>query len=247
MPVSTILLCVVLSENLVKQFVVQLTQVTLRIGYVDRCAYSIQPILRFLHLYAILLANKCKKRGQNMISTALAILETEEERNELSQIYERNIKMFYSIAFSKLHNVQDAEDAIQEAFLSIAKNPETFFNIPADRRISYVNVIIRNTAFKIWDKKHKISENETELDDNIFDEQITTEEKALSDFSCKKIMEFIGTLPEGTKTAIYLRTSLGLKNSDIAKVLGISEEAAKKRVSRAVNQIKQYMEGLKDE
>lgn len=34
-----------------------------------------------------------------MISAALAILETEEERSELSLIYERNIKKFYSIAF----------------------------------------------------------------------------------------------------------------------------------------------------
>lgn len=49
-----------------------------------------------------------------MISAALAILETDEERNELSLIYESNIKTIYSVAFSKLHNVQDAEDAVQE-------------------------------------------------------------------------------------------------------------------------------------
>ena len=35
-----------------------------------------------------------------MISAALAILETDEQRNELSEIYERNIKTFYSISSS---------------------------------------------------------------------------------------------------------------------------------------------------
>ena len=75
-----------------------------------------------------------------MISAALAIIEDESQRNELSDIYERNIKTFYSIAFSKLNNKQDAEDAIQEAFLAIAKNPAPLFNIPSDKRVSYGNL-----------------------------------------------------------------------------------------------------------
>ena len=50
-----------------------------------------------------------------MISAALAILETQEQRNELSEIYEHHKKTFYAIAYSKLQNRPDAEDAIQEA------------------------------------------------------------------------------------------------------------------------------------
>ncbi|MGN0699525.1 MAG: RNA polymerase sigma factor [Oscillospiraceae bacterium] len=182
-----------------------------------------------------------------MISAALAILETDEERNELSLIYESNIKTFYSVAFSKLHNVQDAEDAIQEAFLAVAKKPDVFFRIPANKRVSYINVIVRNIAFKVWNKKHRISENETELDENIFDERVSTEEKVLSDFACEQVLKFIDALPEGSKAAVHLKMNFGLKNKDIADILGISEEAAKKRVSRALNQIKQYMEDINNE
>ncbi len=182
-----------------------------------------------------------------MISAALAIIENESQRNELSEIYERNIKKFYSIAFSKLHNKQDAEDAIQETFLAIANNPAPFFNIPTNKRVSYINVIVRNTAYKIWNKRHKIYENETDLDDTVFDERISIEEMMLSDYALEQILKFIDTLPETTKAAIYLKTHLGLKNNDIANALGISEEASKKRVARAITQIKQYMEGMKDE
>lgn len=182
-----------------------------------------------------------------MISAALAVLESEEERSELLQIYERNIKRFYSFAFSKLHNRQDTEDAIQDAFLAIAKNPKPFFSVSLDKRVSYINVVIRNTAIKTWNKKHKIAENEIELDECIPDEQISNEEKVLSDFSCKRILEFIGTMPEGVKSAVYLRLDLGLANSDIANTLGISEEAVRKRISRAINQIKKYMEDLRNE
>ena len=182
-----------------------------------------------------------------MISAALAIIEDESQRNELSDIYERNIKTFYSIAFSKLHNKQDAEDTIQEAFLAIAQNPAPLFKIPSDKRVSYINVIVRNTAYKMWNKRNRIYEYETAFDDTVVDERISVEEMILSDYSCEQILKFIDTLPETTKAAVYLKTHLGLKNSDIANALGISEEAAKKRVARALSQIKQYMEGMKDE
>ena len=84
-----------------------------------------------------------------MISAALAVLKTDEERNALSEIYTKNIKSFYSIAFSKLHNSHDSEDAIQEAFLAIARNPDNFFAIPQEKRVSYINVMIRATPHKV--------------------------------------------------------------------------------------------------
>lgn len=182
-----------------------------------------------------------------MISAALAILKTDEERNELSEIYERNKDTFYSIALSKLHTKHDAEDAVQEAFLAIAKNPEVFFGISPEHRVSYINVIIRNISFKLWNKKNHIVEKETELYDDIPDEHNSTEEEVLNDASCDCVLRFIDTLPEGTKAAIYLRMSLELKNSEIANVLGITEDAVKKRISRGLQQIKQYMEELKNE
>jgi RNA polymerase sigma-70 factor (ECF subfamily) len=182
-----------------------------------------------------------------MISAALAILETDEQRNELSEIYKSNVNKFYSIAFSKLHNKQDTEDAIQEAFLAIANNPEPFFDIPENKRISYINVIIRNAAYKIWNNKHKVYENEIALDDEVVDERISVEETILSNYSCEQLLNFIDTLPETTKAALYLKMHLGLKNDDIAKDLGISYEAAKKRVARAMEQIRKYMEDFNDE
>ncbi len=177
-----------------------------------------------------------------MISAALAILETDEQRNELSEIYERNVLNFYKIAFQHLHNKHNAEDAIQDAFMAIANNPDAFFSIQNDKRIPYINAIIRNTSRKIWNKKNLTEECETELDDNLIDDSICLDEIIVSECSCEEIYNFIDTFPDTTKTAIYFRIHLDMKYSDIAKVLGISEEAAKKRVERAMLKIKKYME-----
>lgn len=182
-----------------------------------------------------------------MISAALAVLESEAERNELSYIYEQNIKTFYSIAFSKLHNKHDSEDAIQDAFLAVAKNPSVLFSIPEGKRKSYINVIIRNKAYDILSKNSNTEKSQTEPDDIPFDESVSAEDIAISNISREQILDYIDTLSEPLRAVIYLRMHLGLKNSDIADVLGISEVAVKQRISRAMGKIKQFMEDMKNE
>ena len=62
-----------------------------------------------------------------MISVALAILENERQREELSEFYEKYKRRFYAIAFEHVHNQEEAEDAVQDAFSAIADKPEIFF------------------------------------------------------------------------------------------------------------------------
>lgn len=182
-----------------------------------------------------------------MISSALAVLEKEEERNELSDIYQNNIKIFYKTAYSKLHNRHDAQDAIQEAFLSAANNPDIFFAVPPEKRVPYMIVIIRNISCRIWNNKHKEEINLTELDDNIPDKDPPIEERVSSQCSREEIYSFIDTLPESEKAAVYLKIHLDMKYREIAKALGISEEAAKKRITRAISKIRRFTEDKTNE
>ena len=173
-----------------------------------------------------------------MISAALAVLESEEQRNELSEIYENNISNFYNIAFQQLHNKHDAEDAIQDAFLAIANNTSIFFGIPNENKMPYINAVIR---------KHATAEREVEFNEQLIEDSIPLDERIVSEYSCEDIYRFIDTFPDTTKTAIYFRIHFDMKYSDIAKTLNISEDAAKKRVERAIAKIKQFMEGCANE
>lgn len=107
--------------------------------------------------------------------------------------------------------------------------------------------MIRNISYGIWNKKHEAEESQTDLNEDDIGESVSTEEKILSLYSCEEIYKFIDTLPEGEKAALYLKTHFDMKYPDIAKTLGISEEAAKKRIIRAKNKIKRFMEGKVNE
>ena len=116
-----------------------------------------------------------------MISAALAVLESEEQRNELSEIYENNISNFYNIAFQQLHNKHDAEDAIQDAFLAIANNPSIFFGIPNENKMPYINAVIRNISCKLWNKKHATAEREVEFNEQLIEDSIPLDERIVSE------------------------------------------------------------------
>lgn len=93
-----------------------------------------------------------------MISTALALLETDEQRNILSEFYQKYKNRFYAIAYSKLHGKAAAEDAVQEAFLRIVDKPENFFKIEHNKRVAYADVIVRNEVDGAsWSKTVKSS------------------------------------------------------------------------------------------
>ena len=70
-----------------------------------------------------------------MITAALAVLKTDEQRNIISDFYQMYKNRFYAIAYEHLHNPQDSEEAIQEAFLRITVNPDKFFSLSGDERI----------------------------------------------------------------------------------------------------------------
>ena len=176
-----------------------------------------------------------------MISAALAILNTDEERNELSAFYEENKSRFYSIAFSKLHNRESAEDAVQEAFLSIADKPERFFAVSPENRRAYTDVIVRNIAVDMFDRKNKIPVAQSEeyeleadmplLEDSLFDK-----------VSRDEIMAYIDALPALQRNVLMLHGFFGLSIDETAQRLNISLAAAKKRLLLARKAVREFID-----
>ena len=52
----------------------------------------------------------------------LQMIETPEEKSKFEQIYLQYKGLMFQVAFQILHNEQDAEDAVHQAFVKIAEN-----------------------------------------------------------------------------------------------------------------------------
>ena len=88
-----------------------------------------------------------------MLIYYLQMLDTPEEKVRFEQIYLKYRGLMYRVADSILHNRQDAEDAVHNAFLKIIKKFSRFQNTPAQDLASQIVVIARNEAISLLRKR----------------------------------------------------------------------------------------------
>ena len=86
-----------------------------------------------------------KESGQeNMLVMYLLIVETPEERSLFEQIYYTYRKQMFYVANQVLDDEHLAEDALQEAFLGVAKQITLFQNMPHIKIRAYVLTAAKN-------------------------------------------------------------------------------------------------------
>lgn len=176
-----------------------------------------------------------------MIDATFAVIEDEEQRSELAEFYSRYRSRLYSIAFSKLHNAQEAEDAVQEVFSGIADKPEKFFDIPPEKRLAYADVITRNIAVDMFNGRNK-APIEQLADDIPEDKGVSLENHLFDKISRGEILKFVDGLPTAQREVLMLHCFLGLSIDDTAQRLNISLAAAKKRLLLARRAIREFID-----
>ena len=177
-----------------------------------------------------------------MIDFILSTIENEEQRNELQIFYAENYKRFIYLALQKVNDENTAEDVIQEVFSDIADKPEIFFNVPKAERITFVDILIRNTAIGTFKKERYRTSKLEELDDELVDESVLIEDDLLTKVTREELVKYILTLPERQRTVYKLRVIIGLSISDIAAQLDISSETVNWHLKMARKNIRNFLE-----
>lgn len=175
-----------------------------------------------------------------MIDFIFSTIENEEQRNELAVFYEKYNKRLYLIALSKIHNEMDAEDAVQEVFSEIANKPEKFFELPPNRRIAYVDVMVRNISMKMFNAKSKEQIEPLDYDLNI--ETVTLEDFFWGKISRDEIMSFIRQLPTKQRNVLILCCLLGFSIDETAAQLNISVNAVSQLLRVARKTVRKFID-----
>lgn len=160
----------------------------------------------------------------------LAVLDSDEDKSRFEKLYNLYRQAMYAVAYGILHNQFDAEDAVHESFLKIADHFEKIEEIKCPKTKAFVVIIVKNTSIDIYNKNKKTVENTIFIDD-MYNRVI--DEKAFEDIDYQLLLNKIDELPETFKDILYLRYVNGFSIEDTASLLGISVDAAYKRIQRA--------------
>ena len=132
-------------------------------------------------------------KGNKMLEIYLAMLDSEEDKNMLEQLYANYKQFMYKTAYTILKNATDAEDAVHEAFMRVTRCMYKVDKVDSEKTKSYLCIITKNAAIDIYNEKIKVKTTDDEnLEDagtDVFDDSI------LGNYNFQLIVEQLKLLP----------------------------------------------------
>ncbi len=158
-----------------------------------------------------------------------------------NELYNRYCDAMLGIAMRYATNKDEAEDALQDAFVKIYKNIVKFEGRRDGSLTTWIKTIVVNTTLSLIkkNKKHNFTENIADYHLKIEREQESNDDEAQT--LQEKILKALDKLPLGYKTVFNLYVMEGYKHKEIAEILSISENTSKSQLSKARKQIKKTL------
>ena len=161
---------------------------------------------------------------------------TNEHSKMIEELYKTYEQPMYRIAYAILKNVQQAEDAVHDAFLAVLKSDANIGNVHSNETKHYMVQVIRNTAINRYRKNSSEAERYTVLDDTAsqIPDRNNSVEKRMKQMEQREIADTIlNGLSESDREILCMRCEEELSFREIAERLSLSEATVRKRYERA--------------
>ena len=174
-----------------------------------------------------------------MLVMYLALIDNPTDREVFTQLYTEHRQSMFYFAKLILHDDGLAEDAVHDAFLSIATNMNCI-DLTKDAR-NLLLTIVKNSAITTKSKRDReiYTYNSVGVDFEAYSYNLEDHFDNYAQIST--ILDIIDDMSFEYSTVFRLRYLHDMKYSDIANTLGITVAAAKKRIQRAKHHIEQIL------
>lgn len=175
----------------------------------------------------------------------LSAISTEDDKQKFREIYEENYLKMYHVALGMIKNQAEAENAVQEAFLSLAEKFEKYLHLSGSEMTGLCVSIVKNKIIDSIRRANHYSEEELEslvLFDECqeHDAPAALEKKEEREFTQRALKE----IPDVFREAMILKYCYGMDNRAIAKIQGVSVKTAEMRIFRGKVKFKEVWDEL---
>ncbi len=154
----------------------------------------------------------------------LAMIDSPEGKSKFTKLYEDYRGLMYHVAEKVLHNHHDAEDAVHQAFVTIAERIDIVDVSVESRLRSYVVTITENRAIDLYRSRQKWSCDE--LDENAVGIPVEYE-------GPNEAAQCMAKLPARHREVLILKYVHGYSFRETARLMNTTEVNAKKLALRA--------------
>lgn len=160
----------------------------------------------------------------------------ENSQEAFAVLTERYLGLVYSVCLREVHDTEQAQDVTQAVFLLLARTAPSFRSRTAlpswlfrTARFASQNARTRELRRRKYEKKAAMEMHP----------QARTENAAWEDIE-PTLNQSLAALGEAERDCILLRFFQGLTFAETGEALGLSEEAARKRVTRALEKMRRF-------
>lgn len=154
----------------------------------------------------------------------LQMIDSPEDRSKFELIYDEYRDAMYAVAFSILHNKEDAEDAVHHAFLKLVDNIHKVSEAICPKTKAYVVTIVENRAIDIYRSKKKHPKIPYEQE---------TVGMTIEYTGSNELASCLAKLSPRYREVLLLKHYHGYTSKEIAKMLGLSNSNVLKIEQRA--------------
>ena len=164
------------------------------------------------------------------------VFDTPEQKTKYEQAYERYSKIGFYYAREILKDDALAEDALHDAFLSLARNLDKIGEIECNKSFNYFVTIVKKTAISALRKQRRASLVEIDDEESLFQLEDTApgpEAQVMQQVGYDELLAAIRTLKPAYQAPLLLKYANGYTEAEIAKVLGVTVSNVSVRIHRA--------------
>ena len=158
------------------------------------------------------------------------------DRDAHYRLYKLYSRSMYNVSYRITGREEDAEDALQEAFVSAFRNLGSY---RADATFgAWLKRIVVNKSINVLKKrKHEWMPEEEQWD--------IAEEEQPGDYkpglTIDRVKRAIEELPDGYRSVLSLYLLEGYDHQEIAEIMGISESTSKSQLNRAKGKLREML------
>jgi len=176
-----------------------------------------------------------------MLPMYLAMLETPEEKDKMTELYEAYNEYLYHVAQGILYNKYDAEDVLHQAFLRIANHFKNIGDVHSRKTRNYLVIIVRGLAKNLQKKRGE--QLEVSFEELEWTDFMSIDDPQFEQIEYEALHQAIEKLPVIHRDILYAVYFDGHSVKEFSKHIDRSEKAVQKRLERARQALHQ---GLKE-
>lgn len=165
-----------------------------------------------------------------LLPSILAMYTTQEEKDLVADLFEAHSKTMYYAARQILAGHEDAEDAVQEAFIKIHNYLAKLADVASYKTRGYLVIVAKNTAKNMLRKRSR--ENTAALDEIPY-EIPGMDEDIFARVELEALLAEIRSLPEAACEILLLKYHHQCSDKELAEIMNIKYSTVRKRVERA--------------